>query len=204
MTTLTPELSERKRILKNVCKKQPTWKLRIGFAALLFAASAFILIANCYLLITHPTDAEGVFIFTLGAIAFSCIPYICALSVKNTAKYRCGFPYSSYANGTLLLHSDGLEYIFWRVGPHEPAAYSSKRAVYREKDRFVYRIEKKDILSLSAENDICRIKGNGKMEIPEWAVLDKELKQLSKEFSFILSFAQENPSEIIQKWGCEI
>lgn len=140
------------------------------------------------------------------AISIGCVPFFIACSVKNTANYECGFPYSSYANGTLLLNEQSLEYIFWRVEPHEPAAYSSKRAVYRDEDKFIYKIDKQAISKLSInELGICSIKGQGLLEKPEWACVDykkySDKIESCKNFSFILSFEEAEASEKIKRWS---
>lgn len=161
MYIFTPDLSERKRLLRNVCRTHPQWKIRITLAVVLFIMAIGVLCGFACLLMAHPTSTEGVAIFTGAAVCFACIPFAFALSVKNTAKYKCAFPYSGYANASLLLDEDTLEYVFWRVGPQEPAAYSSKRAVYRAEDRFVYKINKAEITSLTIKQhlftkDECR------------------------------------------------
>ena len=147
---LTPSLSKRKMILKQICKSQIKWKLMIVISILLYFCSISIIIGSIILLIRYPTILMGIVVFICYAISIGCFPFFIACSVKNTANYECGFPYSSYANGTLLLNEQSLEYIFWRVEPHEPAAYSSKRAVYRDKDKFVYKIDKQAISKLSS------------------------------------------------------
>lgn len=200
MKILTPDLSERRRILKQVCHSHAQWKIRIAIAAALFLIAAGIMGFFVILLITQPTTAEEVFVIVCTAICLGCVPYIIALSVKNTAKFKCAYPYTSYANGSLLLHDDTLEYGFWRVGPREPAAYSSKRAVYREEDKFIYSIKKKDIRSIEIHDDICRIKGNGFVQMPEWAEEDAAVKRTYKEFSFIMAFEQKNADQIIEQW----
>lgn len=100
----------------------------------------------------------------------------------------------------MLLGEDTLEYAFWRVGPQEPAAYSSKRAVYREEDKFVYRIRKTDIHSIDVKGDICRIEGSGIVQMPEWAEEDATVKREIKTFSFIMAFEQRNAEQILAEW----
>lgn len=200
MKTLTPDLAERKRILKDICRNHPQWKIRIALAAVLFIAAVGALGGTIGLLIRHPTSVDGIMVFIGSAICIACVPFFCGLSVKNTAKYRCAFPYTSYANASLLLGEDTLEYAFWRVSPQEPAAYSSKRAVYREEDKFVYRIRKTDIHSIDVKGDICRIEGSGIVQMPEWAEEDATVKRESKTFSFIMAFEQRNAEQILAEW----
>lgn len=200
MNVLTPELSARKRILKTVCRTHSQWKARISLAVILLIISISIFIGTAYLLLEHPTTMEGVMIFLATSFIFAFIPFAFALSVKNTAKYKCGLPYSSYANGSLILRGDALEYVFWRVGPREPAAYSSKRAVYKDEDKFIYIIKKTDITSIEVRNDICKIKGNGIIQMPEWAEEDVTVKRKNKEFSFIMAFEQKDADQFIIEW----
>lgn len=200
MKTLSPDLSQRKRILKTISHSHPQWKGRIILAGALILIALGIIGYTVVLLFNHPTTTFGIFIFLCVGICLACVPFFIALSVKNTAKYKCALPYTSYANGSLLLDEDKLEYAFWRVGPREPAAYSSKRAVYKDEDKFVYSIKKAEINSLNFSGDICRIKGYGIVQMPEWAEEDATVKRNNKEFSFIMAFDQNNAKDIIEEW----
>lgn len=201
MKTLSPDLSQRKRILKAISHSHPQWKGRIALAEILILLAVGIIGYTVALLIKHHTTIFGIFIFLCAGTCLACVPFFIALSVKNTAKYKSALPYTSYANGCLLLGEDRLEYVFWRVGPQEPAAYSSKRAVYNDEDKFVYRINKSDINSIGIKEDICRIKGNGYIQMPDWAKEDSTVKKVSKEFSFIVAFEQVNAIETIEAWS---
>ena len=157
----TPSLSKRKELLKIITHAHKQWKFRIALAVFLFVLSAAVIVGTAILLLMNPTTIEGILAFSGAGICFSSIPFFIALSVKNTAKYKCGFPYSSYANASLLLNDDSLEYVFWRVGPHEPAAYSSTRAVYRDEDKFTFTINKSDIANKTRHCIFAsRIEGN--------------------------------------------
>lgn len=204
MNTFTPALSERKRILKKICRNHAQWKGHIALFVILIAIAIGIMGYIAYLLITHHTSTFGVFIFLCVGLCLSCVPFFISLSVKNTAKYKCALPYSSYANGVLLLKNDTLEYKFWRVGPSEPAAYSSKRAVYRDEDSFIYSIKKTDINSIEIRDDVCKIIGNGIIQIPEWAQEDTTVKRINKEFSFIMAFKEKNADKIITEWRMNV
>lgn len=201
MQTFTPDLTVRKRILHQLCHAHPQWKARMALAHGLMLLAAGIIGFTAALLVYHATSAFAVFIILCGAACIAFVPYIIALSVKNTAKYKCAFPYTSFANGSLRLTEDGLTYVFWRVGPREPSAYSSRRAVYRDEDKFVYSICKGNIRSIAIEDDVCRIKGNGSVHMPEWAEADETLQETMGVFSFILAFEQENAAEILQAWS---
>lgn len=196
----TPSLSKRKELLKIITHAHKQWKFRIALAVFLFVLSAAVIVGTAILLLMNPTTIEGILAFSGAGICFSSIPFFIALSVKNTAKYKCGFPYSSYANASLLLNDDSLEYVFWRVGPHEPAAYSSTRAVYRDEDKFTFTINKSDIASLCVRNEICYIKGDGILQMPECAVANNITTENCKEFSFIPAFPENNFSKRIKDW----
>jgi len=200
MSTLTPSLSRRKEILKRISHDHPQWKARIAVAIVLWIVTMAVIAMAVFLLIQHPTSSEGIILIIGTGICFACVPHFIALSVKNKAKYKCGLPYTSYANGTLFLNDDSLEYLFWRVGPREPAAYSSNRAVYRDEDKIIYVIKRDDIHSLSFKDNICIVKGNGKVVMPDWAEEDLTTKRTCSEFSFAMAFEQDDATERILKW----
>ena len=188
MTSFKPSLKKRKEIIKRVCKNSPSWRIRILCSVILFLLAGSIIIGAVILLLKHPTSADGVFIILCAGVCLACVPFFIAISVKNTAKYKCSLPYSSYANGTIVLNGSTMEYIYWKVGRNEPAAYSSKRAVYRDEDKFVYRIERSAVKKLRPDY-AC---GN------ERSYSDKQIA--CKEFSFALAFEEDNVGEIINNW----
>lgn len=203
MEIFTQDLSERKRILRKICKTHKQWKLRMTIFIILNVVTLGICVFIAYLLFNFTLEVEGALLIIGVGVIFACVPFFISLSVKNKAKFKCALPYSSYANGTLVLKDKTLTYIFWRVGPNEPAAYSSKRAVYNDEDKFVYTILKSDIKSLVIKDDVCLIKGNGKFKMPEWAVEDFSVNSdIVKNFSFILAFTKKNVAEKIKEWGC--
>lgn len=200
MITFSPDLSERKRILKSICRNSVQWKVRITFSVILFILAFGIVVGSLILVINHNTTAFSVFIFLAVGICFACVPFFSAISIKTSAKYKCALPYSSYANGFLILNDDNLEYVFWKVSSDEPAAYSSKRAVYKDDDKYIYSIKKSDIRSVEIINDICDIKGNGTVHLPIWLEEDATAKKDNESFSFILAFKQKNSEQIITSW----
>ena len=199
---LSTDLHKRKEMLHKVAKTEKSWKIRICLSIVLFVLSISLLIATGFLLLSCPTDTTGMFLFIGTGIIFACVPFFIALSVKNKAKYICAYPYSSYANGKLILGENSLQYIFWQVGPTEPAAYSSPRAVFHEEDKFIYQINKEDISKINIDkNGICTIFGSGNIILPKWAEIPKsEIKELSKEFSFLICFSEDSAKDIIQNW----
>lgn len=129
-------LKKRKELLAIICKQNKTWKIRMALYVVLNVLSVAAIGAMIIILVRNPADERGIFMFMSLAVVWAFVPFIIACSVKNTAKYKCAFPYSSFANGNLNLYDDRLEFVHWRVGKAEPAAYSSKRAVYKEEDAF--------------------------------------------------------------------
>ncbi len=200
MITFTPSLPERKRILKQVCQKRPQWRVRITISVILFILAVGIMGGFALLLIWCHATPTAVEAFMLAAVCLACVPFFGGLSVKNTAKFKCGLPYSSYANGTLLLKDDVLEYVFWHVKRDEPAAYSSKRAVYREGSKFVYSIPKSGITNISIEDDVCTIKGKGTIQMPKGAVEDEAVRRHCDTFGFLLAFEQSDSAQKIKQW----
>lgn len=195
-------LDKRKEYLKSICRSEKSWKLRMFIYYLLIALSMAIIIFTVIMLIRHPLDAMGIFSFICAAVAFSSIPFIISCSIKNTAKYKCAYPYSSFANGVLILYDDKLEYIHWRVGKSEPAAYSSKRAVYLDEDSFVYTIYSSQIKALKIDKKhICHISGKGNISQPKWVGTKGERENVEvKSFSFLLDFEEREIEEILRKW----
>lgn len=203
MEIFTQDLSERKRILRKICKTHNQWKIRMAVFTILNVVTLGICVFIAYLLFNFTLEVEGALLIIGVGVIFACVPFFISLSVKNKAKFKCALPYSSYANGTLVLKDKTLTYIFWRVGPNEPSAYSSKRAVYNDEDKFIYTILKSDIKSLVIKDDVCLIEGNGKFKMPEWAVEDFSVNSdIVKNFSFILAFTKKNVAEKIKEWGC--
>lgn len=198
---ILPSLSERKRILKTISRNNKQWNIRVLLSIFMTLIAIGIIIGTIVLLVNHPTSPMGILAFLCAGICFSCVPFFFAIAIKTKAKYLCGLPYSSYANGLLLLSEDIMEYYFWKVGPNEPAAYSSKRAVYKDEDKFCFSIKKRDITSLVVEGDICFITGDGILKIPYWAREDNNSQETCKEFSFILAFEDVNASNTIKEWN---
>lgn len=115
---------------------------------------------------------EAVFVFMGTALILATVPLATGLCVRNVARYKCGLPYSSFANGTLQLCDDALEYVSWHVACDEWAAYSSRRAVYREQGKFVYRIPKDAIEDVRFHGGACAIRGKGVTQMPKGATDD--------------------------------
>ncbi len=200
MITFAPSLPARKRLLKQVCKKHPQWNARMALSVILFLLAAGIPAGFAGLLIWCHAAPAAIYGFMGAAVCVGCVPFIVGLSVRNTAKFKCGLPYSSYANGTLLLKEDGLEYVFWQVGRGEPAAYSSKHAVYPEESKFVYSIPKSGIGDISIQDNVCTITGKGRIQMPESDFEDDLKEKYCNTFRFLLAFEQSDFSQTIQQW----
>lgn len=199
-TVFKPDVSKRKTILKAIACKHRQWYGRMLCMSMLFVMAVLIIIGTVILLICNPTTLTGVLVFMAAGGCFAVIPFVIGLSVKNTAKYKCAFPYSSYANGILLFDDDNLVYTFWTVGPNEPAAYSSTRAVYKYEDACIFNIKVKDIQSLYIKDDICHVVGNGILSKPEWLRDGESGIEPCNEFSFICAFAEDNFLDEFVNW----
>lgn len=200
MKMFTPSLEERKRIHSTLCKQNPKWKSRMALRTFLLILTVAILVFAIVITLIYSKATINSIILILVGLGIASIPFIISLSVNNTAKYVCAFPYSSFANGILTLEDDLLEYTFWRVGSREPAAYSSKDAVFIEEDRFVYTINKDAVKQISIENDICTLTGSGTIKIPKWAEEDTEIKKKNNCFSFVMAFEQKDVDQAINEW----
>ena len=75
---LTPSLSKRKMILKQICKSQIKWKLMIVISILLYFCSISIIIGSIILLIRYPTILMGIVVFICYAISIGCFPFFIA------------------------------------------------------------------------------------------------------------------------------
>lgn len=195
MTILEPDREKRKSIHQSICKRHKEWKTRITSYIILMVVAAAIVVSSIPFMLSYPLTVDGVLLIIGVDICFACIPFFVALSAKNTAKYKCAYPYSSYANGKLVLEDDELKYYFWEVGPNEPAAYSSKRAVYNVLYRTVYRIKAEDIQTLICKDNKCEIMGWG-------TLFDTSIRNTTRtqEFSFVLAFKEDNPDKTILNW----
>jgi len=196
-------LKKRKEYLSVICKQHKTWPIRIALYIILNVVTITIIAGVLLLLVEHPLDAFGSFTFLAGAICFACVPFFCAISVKNSAKYKCASPYSGMTNGKLLLTDECLEFVFWKASKEAPAAYSSKRAVYREEDSFVYTIHSSQIKSLKIDkNHICHISGVGIVSQPEWAGTKDVREEIeTKSFSFLLDFEDSSVEKNLEAWA---
>lgn len=75
MTTFTPSLSERKRILKLVCRAHPQWRIRITVATVMFVLAAGIMGGFAALLVWQRATAVAVYAFMATALILACIPF---------------------------------------------------------------------------------------------------------------------------------
>lgn len=195
-------LNKRKEYLARICKSNKLWKAKMFGHYVLVVIALIIIVGVAIMLTQHPLDAFGTFIFIAVSIGFACIPYFISLSVKNNAKYKCAFPYSSFANGILILSDDKLEFVHWRVGKQEPAAYSSKRAVYKDEDKFVYTIMLKDVQAMEIDGlHICTIIGRGTLSQPEWAGTSGNRENIeTHKMTFLLDFEEPEVENNLRKW----
>lgn len=200
MATFTPSLSERKRILKLVCNEHPRWRIWRGAYIALFILAAGLVIGCAAVLAWQRAIPEAVIAFMMTAFMLAAVPLSTGLCVRNVARYKCGLPYSSFANGTLQLGDDALEHVFWHVARNEWAAYSSRRAVYREQSKFVYRIPKDAIEDVRFHGGVCAIRGKGVTQMPTGATDDDAVQKHSDSFGFLMAFEQPGAERAIRRW----
>lgn len=200
MVILKPDLRKRKRILKSIRRNRAEQKLQLSVAALLLIMTVFILAAAAYLLHEHPTTTESTAVIIAAAVCLAAVPFFAAISIGRSVTFKRGLPYSGRANGTVYLYNDKLEYAVWRVRPNEPAAYGSKRAAYRDDDMFVYTIEKAEVTALSIADDVCAIQGKWSVSPPDWVDEEETVWRTMQEFSFLMTFEQENADQLINEW----
>lgn len=206
MQQFTPSLSKRREILDGIRRKHPKWKTKKILSWILKIIAAGIMIGIIWLLIAQPEDLEGTLILLIGALIIAFVPFVLSIAVTNNAKYNCALPYSSYANATLLLYEDKMEYIFWIVGDGDPGAYSSKRQKYLDENKFTYSIQRENLKSLEIKDQTCFLKGEADLQMPDWSYEIFSLREAfpevveDKKFSFILAFQEENAKEKILEW----
>ena len=214
-------LKKRKQVLMNYCRQSKYWRRkRIIRMILLIIAFTIIFSSLCGVIwatINFGFFNAGTGLFLATGTIFSFIPLIISVSIKNTSYYKGAAPYSAYANGILHLENDKLKYVFWCASPHEPSAYSSKHAIYHDGSEFTYSIKKNDITSIDFKDNICFIKGNGRIDIPyglgnvdsigkidifdKGVKLSKYIKKENNEFSFALTFEEDAKEELIKWYG---
>ena len=112
MNTFSPSLSKRKNILKTISHSHSQWKGRIFPCRSPNPTCLGILSYTVVLLVNHRYFYIWYFIFLFVVVCLCVFHFFIGLSVKNTAKFKCALPYSSYANASLLLGEDALEYVF--------------------------------------------------------------------------------------------
>ena len=96
MEMFKQDLSERKRILRKICKTHNQWKIRMVIFTILNIVTLGIYVFTVYLLCNFTVDVEGALMIIGVGVIFACVPFFISLSVKNRAKFKCALPYSSY------------------------------------------------------------------------------------------------------------
>lgn len=201
---LKQDLKKRKDFLNAIAKSKSSWKFRMILMILLFLMSIGIFVGVGYALLSaeNTITTTTIVVFVMMAVCLACVPFFLGIHIKNSAKYSCAAPYSGMTNGTLLLEDNKLEYVFWKASKEAPAAYSSKRALYRDEDKFIYRFDKHNIKSMTVDQyHVCHITGNGTITVPIWESTNDtiETRKVSQ-LSFLVSFEQNDAERIIKDW----
>ena len=210
MKLLSPSLSLRKAILDERRKNNPQWKSRMLVVWILRVAALVVLAFFITFPIVLDEDLAGIAVFAATGFIFAFVFFIISVSLNNSSKYNCALPYSIFANASLILYEDHLEYIFWIVGEVDKGAYSNPNQKYYDEIKLIYSIKKEDIESIEFKDSVCYIKGNGDLSIPEYFTEMFSKKRICKElfpdllkkntFSFILAFEEDNPKQVILDW----
>ena len=184
---------------KNIMRKHPAWKLRMTLMWILYSFSVAIILSFILLLIKHPTDNMGIFIFMCGAICFACIPFFIACSVKNTSKFKCGIPYTARMQEVLELTKDELIYRYFKINKHEQVFGLS--TLSDSNCTFCFRIDIENIRSLSIDdNHICYIDGAGELSGPNLGRGSNRFSERCNKFNIMMSFKEDAEKELIRWW----
>lgn len=196
-------LVKRDDYLKNIMRKHPHWKTRRAVMWFLYILSVMIILSFVLLLVQHPTDKMGIFVFMCTAVCFACIPFFFACSVKNTAKYKCALPYSGRANESLHLTDKELIYRYYEMDK-TGHIYISPLTTKQEEHMFEYRINIDDIRGVSIDdNHICYIDGKGVLLYPNLYGKNAREKTVCEKFNFIMDFLElgnDDVEQIIRNW----
>lgn len=193
---LSNDIKKRKVIHKAICKGNEEYQsLRMMYLVALAITVIICLFTALTIIFSKPLTLT-VGLLTAGfGICFACIPFFIALSINHTARYKGAYPYSSYANGALMLDDEKLQYVFYKVGPNDPAAYSTRKIASNKKRMCIYSIKKEDIQTLVCEDNFCKIIGWGTLK----DTLIDNTRRLD-EFSFILDFEGDSAESDLKKW----
>jgi len=197
------DLKLRRVLLKKIARKNKKYRHGVLISATLYIIAALILLSSFVLLIKHPTTSMGIFVFICVGIIFVIIPFFIAVSINNSNKYKCALPYSSMANEKLLICDNRLEFIYWDVGKDNRGAYS-KHEKYLDENKFVYSIHRNDIKKIDFEDEICIIKGKGKIKLPFYLEDDffnpEDKFKTVDSFEFLQCFNETNIKDVIERW----
>lgn len=202
---LKPDVDKRRMHLEKICKSKKSWKFRIALHAVcMLAAVGMMITMAVFLCLFGEGNIEMIVGFLVCTGLIALVPFFIGISIKNTAKYKCGEPYSGIANGFLFLEDDSLRYVYWRCSAQSPAAYSSKRKLlYDEMKKFECEFLRENISSITIDDfHVCHIKGNGQLTIPiTWSDKDCEVDYKKvKKLDFLIAFEQDDAEDIINRW----
>lgn len=196
---LQPDLNKRKQILSRICEKDKKWKCKKGIRSLWNGIAVAIIIGIAVFLILNHASVFGMMLFLTLAVLLSLIPFLIGRICFQHSMYSMALPYSSYANGTLSLNGDIMEYTFWRVEMDEPGAWGCRYAVYKDSQRSAFVIRKRDIDSVKIDDGICTITGKGVLEEPMWGMGCARFISCEN-FSFLMAFKGWGAAGKIKEW----
>lgn len=199
------DTKKRKIYLLNYAKNNPLWRIRIVTMNILFIISLLTYGSfGCNLLLKGVNNYTEDFVFRvhLFTVCIAGLPFFMGLYFLRLANHNCALPYSCISKSILLLSDGQLEYFYWKSTITYSTVFGDNPRIYPNKDKFLFSCDKKNIKSLEIDDyHICHIIGNGQLILPSCANSTPEDKTIKmNEFSFMVSFDDENAEEIIQKW----
>lgn len=204
---LFPSRKKRMKRLKKIRKSNSKWKWRSILFTVTNLLSALIVLAAAVYAFTGPDVdiAQGILFVLLILIFPTSFVFISGYLPWYYGRYYCTQPYGSRANEHLILSEDSLTLLFWYVKKNNPMAYGIGN-FFLKGDENVYSIPKSNIEDIYIdENDICHIKGQGFFR-PSPTITDSKAIQtmgaydVSKGFSFIIDFTDDNAKSDILNW----
>ena len=200
------DLKKRKIQLRQIAHNTSIWKWFMVLSALMFSLGLLIILGIVYVLIREQEDVtmHVIGIFGAMAVCLACGPFLGANYLRKKAYYKGSEPFSGMVNGTLCIHDSELEYCYWYASAKASAAYSGKRALYTDEDKFIYKIPQNAIEKITIDEfHICNIMGKGTVSVPIWESKNDVAGETSlvDKFSFVTCFDDDKVEQQILLWS---
>lgn len=191
---------KQKQYLKNICSQRIEWKKAITKTKISIGMIIAAIIGTiCVNLICN--DAVIVTTINIILICLLIITGVASSERLNEAKKNCIYPYGTYTHGILIITDKYIIYKFWKK-QSDMNLLSQKETDFKKQDMFVYSIQKTNIRKITLHNNICQITGDGVLTQPVWAKQNEyeEPNKHKKDFSFLMSFDDENAEQILKTY----